>query len=58
MAPPGGAFAGESRIDDGGDGPSYQLAPAVAPLPAGGVAVVWEDTRSGKRQIRVAAGAP
>ncbi len=47
----GKSFSAELRLDDGGEGQSLQFAPALAA--SGGRAVVaWEDTRSGRRQIR------
>jgi predicted amidohydrolase len=53
----GATFGPEARVDDGGEGPSYQFAPRPADAGAGRVVVVWEDTRSGRRQVRYAAGA-
>ncbi|MCC6748901.1 MAG: hypothetical protein IT371_14680 [Deltaproteobacteria bacterium] len=54
----GESFAPEQRVDDGGDGPSYQFTPVVAPLAKGRALVAWIDTRSGQRRVRIAVGAP
>ena len=54
----GASFGPERRIDDGGPGPSEQLAPALTSLPGGEVILAWEDTRSGARRIRAVAGKP
>ncbi|UQA61850.1 hypothetical protein [Polyangium aurulentum] len=54
----GGSFGGEMRIDDGGDGPSYQTAPAAAGDGSGRVAIAWEDSRSGRTRIRWVVGTP
>ena len=47
-----------ARVDDGGEGASYQLAPVIAAAGGGRVVVAWEDSRSGRRRIHAAAGAP
>ena len=52
----GATFGAERRIDDGGEGPSYQFSPKVLDAGFGRVLAVWEDTRSGKRQVRYASG--
>jgi hypothetical protein len=54
----GATFGGEQRLDDGGDGPSYQTAPVAASDGQGSLLVVWEDSRSGKRRIRFVLGKP
>ncbi|MDI1443656.1 hypothetical protein [Polyangium sp. 6x1] len=54
----GASFGAERRLDDGGDGPSYQTGPAAAGNGLGGMVVAWEDTRSGRRRIRWVAGKP
>jgi len=54
----GTTFGQEQRIDDGGNGASYQTAPAVAADGLGSLFVAWEDTRSGNRRIRFALGKP
>ncbi|MDI3286733.1 hypothetical protein [Polyangium sp. 15x6] len=54
----GASFGAEKRIDDGGDGPSYQTGPAAAANGIGGMVAAWEDTRSGRRRIRWVAGKP
>jgi predicted amidohydrolase len=54
----GASFGGEMRIDDGGEGPSYQTAPAIAGDGIGKIAIAWEDSRSGRTRIRWAAGTP
>lgn len=55
----GGAMFGlEQRIDDGGNGASYQTAPAVAADGQGSLFVAWEDTRLGHRRLRFALGKP
>jgi hypothetical protein len=54
----GATFGAEQRLDDGGDGPSYQTAPVVAGDGQGSLMVVWEDSRSGKRRIRFVLGKP
>ena len=54
----GANFGTEMRVDDGGDGPSYQTAPVIAGDGTGNVIVAWEDSRSGQRRIRFALGKP
>lgn len=55
----GGRHFGEPRrLDDGGDGPAQHFAPAVAALSRERLFVAWEDTRSGRRQIRFVVGSP
>lgn len=54
----GASFGPERRIDDGGDGPSHQFAPAVSASARGRIIVAWEDTRSGRRRIRFVSGEP
>lgn len=54
----GVTFGVEQRLDDGGDGPSYQTAPVVASDGQGSLLVAWEDSRSGKRRIRFVLGKP
>ncbi|HEU4537784.1 MAG TPA: hypothetical protein VFS00_26870, partial [Polyangiaceae bacterium] len=53
----GATFGPEARVDDGGEGPSYQFAPRPADAGAGRVVIAWEDTRAGRRRVRYAAGA-
>ncbi len=54
----GVSFGVEQRLDDGGDGPSYQTAPVVAGDGQGSLLVAWEDSRTGKRRIRFVLGKP
>ena len=54
----GASFGAEKRLDDGGDGPSYQTAPVVAGDGQGALFVAWEDSRTGKRRIRFVLGKP
>lgn len=54
----GVTFGPEQRLDDGGNGPSYQTAPVVAGDGQGSLLVAWEDSRSGKRRIRFVLGKP
>jgi hypothetical protein len=49
-------FGPERRVDDGGEGPSYQFAPQVAAAMREELLVLWEDTRSGRRQLRFVKG--
>jgi len=51
-------FSAEQRVDDGGNGASYQTAPAVAGDGQGSLLVAWEDSRSGTRRIRFVLGKP
>lgn len=53
----GATWAAEARVDDGGEGPSYQTWPAIA-ASASDVVIAWEDTRSGRRRVRYVAGSP
>ncbi len=55
-ADPSGASTWEARLDDGGDGAGQELRPDLAVTASGRVIAVWEDTRSGARRVRVAAG--
>ena len=53
----GGTTFGEPvRVDDGGDGASYQFSPQVAALSSGQLIVAWTDTRSGRPRIRYVVG--
>jgi hypothetical protein len=54
----GVTFGAEQRLDDGGEGPSYQTAPTVAGDGQGALFVAWEDSRSGTRRIRFVLGNP
>lgn len=54
----GATFGAEQRVDDGGNGASYQTAPVSAGDGQGALMVVWEDSRSGGRRIRFALGTP
>lgn len=54
----GVTFGAEQRVDDGGNGVSYQTAPIVAGDGQGSLFVAWEDSRSGQRRIRFVLGKP
>lgn len=54
----GATFGTEQRLDDGGDGASYQTAPVAAGDGLGGLFVAWEDSRTGTRRIRFVLGKP
>lgn len=54
----GVTFGAEQRVDDGGQGPSYQTALVAAGDGQGSLFVAWEDNRSGRRRIRFALGKP
>lgn len=54
----GVTFSAEQRVDDGGNGASYQTAPAVAGDSQGSLLVAWEDSRTGTRRIRFVLGKP
>jgi predicted amidohydrolase len=54
----GVTFGMEQRVDDGGNGASYQTAPVVAADGLGALLVAWEDSRSGTQRIRFVLGKP
>ena len=49
----GASFSSNRRVDDGPPGTNASY-PSIAVLPSGKLAVAWEDTRSGSKDIRCA----
>lgn len=53
---PDGTIGAIVRVDDGGDAAIQSWRPALVPLSNDEVLVVWEDSRSGQAELRVARG--